>query len=152
MKKIILYLVFFCILFNFTIIQYPVFADAKISKVAICLEHLENLDEDLQNKFEDLKCPLSIKVFDVNSYARKLDRYYYYKFDLTKNVLVSTNNPSNMREVLYNALTVAKNDNYAIVIYDLSKLEPENVYFAISDSVVMLSKLGVQFVLINELY
>ena len=159
-KYFIFCLIAISLLFSFS--QYKnneVFADMikKSNDCIICLNNFDSVSDEYKKMFWDIKCPLTFQVNntdDYSDYEKKFDKMLVNSLAIPKMYmsLVANGDGKSIRETLYNASEIAKNQGKCVVIIDMDKNDEEVVYYAIADSLPTLNKLNVNFVTMECIY
>lgn len=129
----------------------------KPNDCIICLNNFDDVSDDYKKLFWELNCPLTFQVNDTanySSYSKRFDKMFINSLAIPRLFmsLIAEGTGEEIRKTFYDASEISHTQGQCIVIIDMAKNDEEVVYFAIKDSLPLLSKLNVNFKTMEYVY
>mgnify|MGYP006939715389 CR=1 FL=1 len=156
MKKYIPFVLFIFVLpFFCATVNDIVFANDNSSNygINIVVKNFDNLKAEYRELFFNISIPLTIESeIEIEKENIKQNKQIIAKFNEKdiKKFEISTQNPQKMRNIIYNAISYAK-DEKCYLIFNLDKDSIENGYFALVDTLKIFYSMKVSVTYFNWL-
>lgn len=155
MKKYIYFVFFICmIMLNFVTIGLSkgvVFADMDVNKqeITIIINNFDKMSEEYKKLFWNLDLPMTIVTSNLEQFDNFSKRQDKQKLSIlndknVKKVEIISQNPQEMRNLIYNSISIAKEYGKCLLVFNLTTDSVENGYYALLDSMTLFEKMNVQ--------
>ena len=148
MKKI------FCVLIVFSLFILSGFTykeNMPENLYMMVINDFDEVEEDLQEKFLEIEAPLTFVTHKRENYSFSSTKKFIDALAVPRTYMsiVASGSPSEIRNSMYSALDCSQNYGAMVVIFDVKNSSAEDIYYAIVDSIDVLSKRGANFKLLS---
>ena len=121
-------------------------------ELSIVVKNFDNLSSEYQKLFLDIDLPILLESeerFGENTQIQ--NKQFIANFDEKdiKTYTISNQNPQKMRNIIYNAISYAKDEDRCYLILDLNNDYVENGYFALIDTMELFYNMGIHITYFN---
>ena len=157
MKKYIYFVFFICVCiisFGNILIEKEVFAsmDIKNQEINIVIKSYDNLSKEYQKLFFNIDLPITIESTNkLENDNQREDKQIISTFENNNITMyeISNQNPQDMRNIIYNAISFAKDNDKCYLVFNLNNETEENGYFALIDTMGLFCNMGIHITFFN---
>lgn len=157
MKKYIYFVFFICVCilsFGNILIEKEIFAsmDIKNQEINIVIKSYDNLSMEYQKLFFNIDLPITIESTNkLENDNQREDKQIISTFENNNITMyeISNQNPQEMRNIIYNAISFAKDNDKCYLVFNLNNETEENGYFALIDSMELFYNMGIHITFFN---
>lgn len=155
MKKCISFVLFIFMLFGCCIkTENIIFACDGVHnyELSIVVKNFDNLSSEYQKLFLDIDLPILLESKErFGKNTRIQNKQFIAKFDEKdiKTYIISNQNPQKMRNIIYNAISFAKDNDKCYLVFNLNNETEENGYFALIDTMELFYNMGIHITYFN---
>ena len=128
-----------------------VIADMDVDKqeIIVVINNFDDMSEEYKKLFWDLDLPMSIVTSNLEQFDNFSKRQDKQKLSIlsdknVQKVEIISQNPQEMRNLIYNAISIAKEYGKCLIVFNLTTDSVENGYYAILDSMTLFERMNVQ--------
>lgn len=162
MKKIFLFVfIVFMVMFG---IYNPNYFNKKVfakmendCNLIVCIDNFDDASDEYKEKFWNLEIPLTFKTINKENYSNFNEsdtKYLTNSIIIPKKYmsLVASGDATDMRNTIYNSVSIAKDQNVCILIFKINQENEETIYFALNDSLSIFSANKITLKTFNFIY
>ncbi len=157
MKKYIYFVFFICVCiisFGNILIEKEIFAsmDIKNQEINIVIKSYDNLSMEYQKLFFNIDLPITIESTNkLENGNQREDKQIISTFENNNITMyeISNQNPQDMRNIIYNAISFAKDNDKCYLVFNLNNETEENGYFALIDTMGLFYNMGIHITFFN---
>ena len=141
-RKLLLFSIIFISVFSYSFLNFKksiFMVDAmRENKIVICLNNFDNINDEYKEKFLNLNLSLTFKIFDKEIYKNYISKEKMFTNSIiipkTYMSIVAKGNSLEVRNAIYNSISVSKQQGICVLIMEMDKENEEIMYFALCDS------------------
>ena len=157
MKKYIYFVFFICVCiisFGNILIEKEIFAsmDIKNQEINIVIKSYDNLSMKYQKLFFNIDLPITIESTNkLENDNQREDKQIISTFENNNITMyeISNQNPQDMRNIIYNAISFAKDNDKCYLVFNLNNETEENGYFPLIDTMELFYNMGIHITYFN---